>query len=52
MEGVLESIRVIEVDLDRPTDELLEAGVDVEGRVGAREGGCCRIRRRPERPRP
>lgn len=43
---------VIEVDRDIPTEGLLDTGVEDEGRVGARMGGCCRIRRRPDMPRP
>lgn len=43
-------LRLIEFErgaIDVARDELAEAG-----RVGARVGGCCRIRRRPDAPRP
>jgi hypothetical protein len=40
------------IELDRgPTDAFREEESE-EGRVGARTGGCCRIRRRPEAPSP
>lgn len=42
--------RVIEPDLG-PTEGLREDDPE-EGNVGARGGGCCRIRRRPDAPRP
>jgi hypothetical protein len=44
------SVRLIEFErgaIDAARDELVEGG-----RVGARGGGCCRIRRRPDAPRP
>jgi hypothetical protein len=46
----LGSVRLIELErgaTDVARDELAEGG-----RVGARGGGCCRIRRRPDAPRP
>ena len=42
--------RVIELDRG-PTDVLREEDPE-EGNVGARGGGCCRIRRRPDAPSP
>lgn len=47
MPEVFASSVVIDVDLDKPMEELLDAGFE-----GARDEGCCRIRRNPERPRP
>lgn len=47
MPGGFASSVVIDVDLDRPMEELLEGAAE-----GAREDGCCRIRRNPDRPRP
>lgn len=44
------SVRVIEPDRG-PTEGLREEDPE-EGNVGARGGGCCRIRRRPDAPRP
>ena len=43
-------LRVMEPDLG-PTDAFREEDSE-EGTVGARRGGCCRIRLRPEAPRP
>ena len=43
-------LRVIEPDRG-PTDAFREEDSE-EGRVGARRGGCCRIRRKPEAPSP
>ena len=45
-----DSVRVIEADRG-PTDALREEDSD-EGMVGARGGGCCRIRLRPDAPSP
>jgi hypothetical protein len=45
-------VTVSDVDRDKATtDGLREEAVEL-GIVGARDGGCCRIRRRPDRPRP
>jgi hypothetical protein len=50
--GGFESKRVMDVDLDSPMEELLDAGFEEDGMVGGRVGGCCLIRRSPERPSP
>lgn len=44
------NVRVIELDRG-PTDVFREEDSD-GGSVGARAGGCCRIRRSPEAPSP
>lgn len=41
-----------DVVLERATTEGLREVVVELGIVGARDGGCCRIRRRPDRPSP
>lgn len=46
----LGNVRLIEPDRG-PTEGLREEDSD-EGMVGTRGGGCCRIRRRPDAPRP
>ena len=45
-----DSVSVIEADRG-PTEALREEDSD-EGIVGARGGGCCRIRLRPDAPSP
>lgn len=52
MDGVreFENMRVIE--LDRGPIDALRLEDSEEGIVGARSGGCCRMRLRPEAPRP
>lgn len=45
-------VALIEVDRERVTTEGLREDALEFGMVGLREGGCWRMRRRPERPRP
>lgn len=46
---VVGSVRVMEPV--RPTEGLREEDPE-EGKLGTRGGGCCRMRRRPDAPRP
>ena len=48
--GRLMGVLVMDAVRGRPTDELREAGL--EGKVDVRTDGCCRMRRRPDRPMP
>lgn len=45
-------VALIEVERERVTTEGLREEALEFGMVGLREGGCCRIRRRPDSPRP
>jgi hypothetical protein len=52
IDPVLELGNVRAIEPDRGATEAFRDDDSDEGIVGARGGGCCRIRRRPEAPRP
>lgn len=52
IEAARELGKVRDIELDRGPTEGFREEASEGGKVGARVKGCCRIRRRPDAPRP